>query len=129
MRILVCGGRDFSATNAFNWLQSNLKDEVSHATGCAIWSLSAIIHGGARGADEGAAAFGASENVKVLRFDADWKRFGRSAGHIRNMKMLREGKPDVVLAFPGGRGTANMIMQATDAGVKVIRVRNEWSAQ
>lgn len=43
---------------------------------------------------------------------ADWKKHGKAAGPIRNGIMLRDGKPDMVVAFPGGRGTANMVDQA-----------------
>jgi hypothetical protein len=34
--------------------------------------------------------------------------------------MIDEGKPDLVVAFEGGKGTANMIAQATDAGIRVL---------
>ena len=39
--------------------------------------------------------------------------------------MLDHGKPDIVVAFPGGRGTADMVKRAEDAGVRVIRVPSE----
>ena len=56
-------------------------------------------------------------------FPADWIRHGRAAGPIRNEQMLREGCPDLVVAFhddPGlGRGTADMVRRALAAGVPV----------
>jgi UDP-N-acetylmuramoylalanine-D-glutamate ligase len=55
-------------------------------------------------------------------YPADWKLHGKSAGHIRNQQMLDESKPDIVIAFPGGRGTANMIKRAKKAGVEVFQV-------
>ena len=123
MRVLVCGGRDFSAADAFNWLEVNAKDELAHATGCfSGLTIEAVIHGGARGADEGARMWGESEHVKVLRFDADWRKHGKAAGPIRNARMLRDGKPDIVIALPGGRGTADMVRQAEGEGLPVIRV-------
>ena len=36
--------------------------------------------------------------------------------------MLDEGKPDLVIAFPGGRGTADMVRKANRAGVKVVEI-------
>jgi hypothetical protein len=39
---------------------------------------------------------------------ADWNRLGPGAGHIRNQRMIDEGKPDAAVAFPGGTGTADM---------------------
>jgi hypothetical protein len=60
--------------------------------------------------------------VPVQVFHADWGQFGSGAGPIRNSKMLAEGKPEMVLAFPGGRGTANIVEQARSAGVSVCEV-------
>jgi hypothetical protein len=68
----------------------------------------------------------AAQIIGILKRDADfWKAaFWRAvaAGPIRNARMLEEGKPDIVIAFPGGRGTANMIEQAHAAGVEVVQV-------
>ena len=58
-------------------------------------------------------------------FLPDWEKHGRAAGPIRNKLMLDEGRPDLVVAFPGGRGTANMVKQASAASVEVIEVRRE----
>jgi hypothetical protein len=56
------------------------------------------------------------------RFPADWDTHGRAAGPIRNQRMLDVGKPDFVIAFPGGHGTANMVRKAKAAGVQVLEV-------
>jgi hypothetical protein len=123
LRVLVCGGRDLDRIAAWNWLERNAYDEIAHATGCySGLSISAIIHGGARGADQGAADWGESQNVPVVAFVANWKKHGKSAGPIRNHRMLEEGKPDIVIALPGGRGTADMVRQAKGHGVPVIEV-------
>lgn len=121
MRILICGGRDMDRTDAWNWLERNLYREVEHATGCHSITIEKVIHGGARGADEGAGDWAKSEHVPVVVCPADWKKHGKAAGPIRNREMLQVHKPDVVVALPGGRGTANMIMLAEGAGVPVIR--------
>lgn len=121
MRVLICGGRDFDRYDAWNWLEKNAKDEISFALDVHTFSIDTVIHGGARGADEGGAEWGQSENAKVLEFKADWKKHGKAAGPIRNRKMLELGKPDIVIAFPGGKGTANMINQAESEGIPVIR--------
>ncbi len=54
-------------------------------------------------------------------FRALWERHGRAAGVIRNQAMLDYGI-DLVLAFPGGRGTADMVRRARSAGVAVAAV-------
>jgi hypothetical protein len=53
---------------------------------------------------------------------AEWETLGRKAGPIRNERMLTEGKPDLVVAFPGGRGTAHMTRLAREAGVEVVEI-------
>lgn len=125
IRLLVCGGRDYSSADAWNWLERNARDYVAERLRLYNFGFSVLIHGGARGADEGAARWGASEDLKVLAFPADWKTHGRAAGPIRNRKMVVDGKPDVVIAFPGGRGTADMIRTAEEFGIPVIRVRED----
>jgi len=79
-----------------------------------------IISGCARGADTLGIEWAEAKGVEVARFPADWKTHGRAAGPIRNQQMLEEGKPDLVVAFPGARGTADMIRRARAAGVELI---------
>lgn len=122
MRILICGGRDYRSADVWNWLEYNAKDMLQEIFG-GDPPITCIIHGGARGADEGAGRWGEDEHVPVRVFRADWKKHGKAAGPIRNQKMLDEGKPDFVIAFPGGRGTADMVRRAEAAGVPVYRVR------
>lgn len=110
MRVLVCGGRDF---NDADLLMSTLDDLDD------VKTISVIIHGGARGADQLADRWAHSKYVEVEEYAADWDAHKKAAGPIRNRQMLVEGKPDLVVAFPGGSGTANMISQAQKAGVKV----------
>lgn len=59
--------------------------------------------------------------------EEDWKRHGKRAGPIRNGRMLRERNPDAVLAFPGGKGTRNMVDQAQENGVEVWLVSDTAS--
>lgn len=121
MRVLVCGGRDLDRTAAWNWLERNAKDEISFALGVSTFSIDTLIHGDARGADQGGADWGRSEHAKVIAFPADWRKYGKRAGPIRNQRMIDEGKPDVVIALPGGKGTANMVALAQASGIPVIR--------
>lgn len=115
MRVLVCGGRDFSDKVAgWGWLQAvHLKRGIT-----------TLIEGGATGADALAASWAVVEGVPIEQFPADWETHGRAAGPIRNQRMIDEGKPDIVVAFPGGRGTADMVRRAEKAGIKVIRPRS-----
>jgi hypothetical protein len=111
-RVLVCGGRDFNELGAV-WGQL----DAIHALDGPI---AAIIQGGGKGADYLAASWADFNGVPDIDFLADWHKHGRAAGPIRNQQMLDEGKPDLVVAFPGGRGTADMVRRAKVAGIRVI---------
>lgn len=121
MRVLVCGGRLYGIGDVRKRLH---QFHVLSALHEKHW-FTAIIEGGAPGADAGAAAFGKQRDIPVLTFKADWDRRGAAAGPLRNQRMIDEGKPNLVVAFPGGRGTADMIRRAEEAGVRVIRTWEE----
>ena len=72
-----------------------------------------IIHDGAPGADTLAAEVAQELGIRARAYPADWRKHGRAAGPIRNQLMLDDGKPDILVAFPGGKGTADMIRRAT----------------
>lgn len=113
MRVLVCGGRDYD-----DWDTLNKKLNTYHF----YYGFGCLIHGDANGADTLAGIWAQNHEIPLEVYPADWKTHGKAAGPIRNKQMLEEGKPDLVLAFPGGRGTKNMVDQANKAGVKVICV-------
>lgn len=85
-----------------------------------------IISGMAKGVDTAAVHFAKGHDYKLYEFPADWEKYGKAAGAIRNRQMLKEGRPDLVVAFlaPDSKGTADMVKAATDAGVpvKVINI-------
>lgn len=113
MRVLVCGGRDFSDCGLmFNTLDALAKVEV----------VDCIIEGDARGADRIAGAWAKRRRIDLRLFPADWAQYGKAAGPIRNQKMLDAGKPDLVIAFPGGNGTADMVRRARGAGIEVREI-------
>lgn len=111
-RVLVCGGRDFSARD---WLY----DVLDRLSPQSAW----IIAGDANGADRLAFEWAFDRRVNYQGYPARWDLHGRKAGPLRNQQMIDEGKPDLVVAFPGGRGTADMVRRAEKAGLTVIRVR------
>ena len=114
MRVLVCGGRDFSDT-AFAYRTLNRLHKER--------GFDVVIEGDARGADRIAGYWARRLGVDDLKFRADWDAHGRRAGPIRNQRMLDEGRPDLVVAFPGGRGTADMTRRAREAGIEVIELQ------
>lgn len=118
MRILVCGGREYDDYLTVRNTLDHLIYDGDHTN----WEDHTIISGGARGADTLAVRFAQNYGTKLRVFQPDWKRYGKSAGHIRNQQMLDEGKPNKVVAFPGGSGTADMIRRAKKANIEVIEI-------
>lgn len=110
MRVLVTGGRDY---------QNFRKVEQALNRYHRLYGITEIVEGGARGADSLARQWARQNNVRVRTFPADWKKYGRSAGPIRNRQMLTEARPHRVVVFPGGRGTAHMARTARDHGILV----------
>ena len=111
VRAVVCGGRDFR--------DQELVDRTLDSLGITV-----LIEGGANGADALASAWAFRNRVPWARYKADWTLYGNAAGPVRNQQMLTEGKPDVVVAFPGGSGTADMVRRARLAGVHVLEVKS-----
>lgn len=125
-RILICGGRDYD-----NWpefcaaMDSFIADRGWHTIpdqyGNWLPEVT-VISGGAQGADSMADQWAMINWCPFEEYKADWKTHGRAAGPIRNEQMLYEGTPDVVIAFPGGKGTAHMMKIARKAGVEVVEL-------
>lgn len=115
MNVLVCGDR--------NW--NNYYSIYSFMSELLKWNgLFTIISGEAKGAD--ALAKKAADDLRILYagFEADWDKYGKAAGPIRNKKMIDEGKPDLVVAFHSNisksKGTRDMITKARDKGIPII---------
>lgn len=123
MIVLVCGGRDYGdRATVFATL-----DQLDRTRG----PIRGLIHGAARGADTLAAEWqrarilraGTQHDLWIAGCPADWSRDGKAAGLIRNQHMLDRYKPHLVVAFPGGRGTADMVRRAKWASVPVHEVQ------
>ena len=129
MKALVCGGRDYhdfrKAVTILDKLR--VKYRITH-----------IIAGEAKGADAIAKNWAKLRGLKYDGYHADWdnldhpqarikinrwgKEYNANAGPIRNQQMLDEGQPDIVIAFPGGAGTADMKRRSKKANLEVIEV-------
>lgn len=118
MRLLVTGGRDFADRDLVYRVLDDLRPD-------------AVIHGGAGkrcivngeamtyGADLIAAQWAQERGVCEIRVNANWTQHGRAAGPLRNGWMIEHCRPDLVVAFRGGKGTADMVRQAKAAGIEV----------
>lgn len=109
MIILVCGGRNYSdekmVFDCLDYLNGQINIEL-------------LVHGGARGADRLSGMWAEARGVHTALVRALWITHGNGAGPIRNRIMLLV-KPELVVAFPGWRGTEDMIEAATQAGINI----------
>ena len=113
VRVLVCGGRDYADEETLHAILSDLHPSV-------------VIHGGcASGADKLASRWVKASGTAEIVCLADWVTHRRAAGPIRNQKMLDEHTPELVVAFPGGRGTADMVRRARKAGIPVLEIARD----
>lgn len=115
MRVLVCGSRDYTNRLLITERLCALQDD----------GYDTLIEGEARGADIIAKQAGEALGMIILPFPANWDKYGKRAGYIRNQQMLDEGHPDLVVAFYTGptksRGTQMMVSLASNAGVPIIK--------
>lgn len=112
-RVLVCGGRDYANSRAVFDVLSGLHGEEP---------IGLVINGGAKGADALAAAWARRAEVPCVTHYAKWERHGVRAGAMRNAEMFARWRPHLVVAFPGGSGTAHMVKTANAGGVEVLEV-------
>lgn len=110
VRVLFTGGRNFA-------------DEASVRRAFDKAKPTFVITGGADGADRLCKLEAKRRGIPQVIYPANWEGEGRAAGHIRNARMLIEGMPDLVVAFPGGAGTEGMVTRAEGAGVPVRRIQ------
>lgn len=140
LKIIVCGGRFFA--NVPNHVDdkaelqrlleqkkkdlSLLDDTLDYFL--HTYGISSLCDGDAVGADRAAGAWAGRNNVPRVSFPItkeEWAKFGRGAGHYRNVRMLEEFKPDCVIAFKGGNGTEDMIKETKARGAWLFQVSKD----
>lgn len=110
MIVLVCGGRKYSDYTRLDHVLAAVRDK--HGVFC-------VLDGAAPGADSLASRWAKENGFPLMEMPANWDFYDKRAGPVRNQWMLDYGRPDAVVAFPGGNGTADMVRRATEAGIKV----------
>ena len=111
MKVLICGSRFYTDYSRILQYVRSLEDAV-------------IIAGGARGADTLAVKAAGACGFLFREYPAQWEKYGRKAGPIRNQTMLDMEKPDIVAAFhediESSKGTKDMVARARKSGVSVV---------
>lgn len=113
MRILVTGGRRFNRRVALE----RALDAIDYDFGVDL-----LMCGGASGADWLAIEWAQKRGILTEVYLADWETHGKSAGPIRNQEMINKGKPDMVVAFPGGAGTKDCVARARRKNIVIAEI-------
>lgn len=125
LRIIIAGSRDF---NDYKLLKDSMRDILKNTALEDINKIK-IISGTARGADQLGERFAKQFKLEVIRFPADWDKYGKRAGYIRNEEMAMYSAKDdnygMLVAFWDGesRGTKHMIDLAKKHGLEVHVVK------
>ncbi|MGL4285854.1 MAG: DUF2493 domain-containing protein [Phreatobacter sp.] len=110
MRLLICGGRHYDDAAA-------ICRELDRLHGGQ--PIDVLIHGGLVAIGTVAEAWARQHNVHVIRYPPNWTLLGTKAEARRNAFMLADSRPDFLLAFPGGRDTADLVRMARAAELPV----------
>ena len=112
-RVIIAGSRSFDdielMVEKMDYLLEN-KDDVEVVCGCA------------RGADELGYRYAILRGYNIKEFPADWNRYGKSAGYIRNSEMAKYADAAVVFWDGQSKGSKHMIdlMKSEKKPVKVV---------
>lgn len=109
MKVIIAGGRDYELEEADFLLLDSLHSK---------YNFTEVVSGTARGIDTDGEYWANLNKIPVKRFPANWVKYGKAAGFIRNTEMANYA--DALIAFEGGNGTQHMVQQARKLGLKII---------
>jgi len=111
MKILCCGDRHWTNKERIREILISYPPDT------------VVIEGEASGADKLCKEVAKSLGMTVIPVPADWNKYGRAAGPIRN-KLMLDIKPEIVIAFhnniQSSKGTKNCLMQARQRGIRTL---------
>jgi|CABP01.1.fsa_nt_gi hypothetical protein len=115
MKIIVAGSRDVT------------KSEVRAALHACSWIgfVSAVVSGTARGADTFGERWAEENGIGIVRFPAEWEKYGRRAGPLRNEVMARNAEGLIAVWDGRSRGTRSMIDLASKHGLRIMVFRTD----
>ncbi len=114
--LLVCGGR--------HWRNRHLTFKVLDRARTGF-NVRLVVSGGRPGADKLTSDWADARNIPKLVLTANREKLARSTGPHLHQRMLDDGRPDMVIAFPGGRGTADMVQRCKERGLLVWQLHQD----
>lgn len=111
-RIAITGGRDYT-----NWVCLTEQMDAHFS-----WDDQLLVGDCPTGADLMARCWAEGREIPMALYEAEWEKYGLRAGPLRNEEMIVGGSAELLLAFPGGKGTASATGIARRAGIEIIVV-------
>lgn len=111
MKVIVTGGTDFRDRELMHATLDSLKQPIT-----------LVMAGDERGAESMALDWAESHGVEFKEFYSDYQGHGPAGFRLRNQRMIESGDPDLVIAFAGGRVSADMVRRASRMAINVIKV-------
>jgi len=109
MKVIIAGSREFSD---FNLLREKCEEIISSEE-------VEIVSGTAKGADKMGEEYAKAKGYQIKRFPANWNKYGKSAGYLRNKEMAEYADSAIIFWDGSSKGTKHMIDLAKDKGLKV----------
>ena len=97
-------------------------ESVIKAVANCGWIPTAIISGGASGVDQSGERYARENSIPLEIYQANWRRYGRSAGYVRNSLMADKAGPEgaLICCWDGiSKGSKNMLETARRKGLKI----------
>ena len=114
MKVIVAGSRDFKD---YALLKEFLDKLVIFRS-----DFTEIVSGTASGADKFGERYAQEHNLAIKRFPADWEKYGKAAGHIRNRQMAEYADACVVFWDGQSKGSVNMAKVARELKLPLVVV-------
>ncbi|CAM4352371.1 hypothetical protein [Nocardiopsis rhodophaea] len=126
LRIIVTGGRNYNDRDTVHRILAEYPGRHTLVNGaCKVIDAHGRYHrprsNEEPGADRLATEYALGCGWDIAYYPPHWRQYGRAAGPVRNRWMVEDGA-DLVIAFPGGSGTAHLVREAEKAGIPVRRI-------
>ncbi|WP_248805026.1 DUF2493 domain-containing protein [Pseudomonas sp. MWU13-2100] len=116
MRVLICAGRYY-----LNAAMCRKALEAYHQTR----RISVLIHGGNQFLGSEVEDWARENGTHLVRYPSNWQLYGKQAERRRNQFMLTDSEPELVIAFPGGHDTEELLAQAKAMNIEIRSINHD----
>ena len=116
MKLIIAGSRNYHDCVVYELIHTTISklNETNQ--------VKELVTGCAKGVDAFAEKYGRRYNIPIVKFPADWEKYGKAAGPIRNKQMAIYADALLLIWDGESRGSANMLKNAKEQGLKIFNV-------